>query len=409
MERLGIEYGQNTPIQVHRWFGYYDVDGSGVDSDIVVEIDANSKKFLSGSYNHRHSYRRPYLTWAWEEGDDISGGDSLCQILEPIHRAISAYTVQRLEAASLANGTAIITSDQELASKFKNRRVQPGEVIYCNDLETGWKEFKLSQPISELGGLINELNMAADKLVGLNDYSFGVEQVSRPTASGQLALIEEGKQPLYQKLNSLRKFIGNLGIRILARYKQYWPDGVPYYRMVSDGQFEMMLLSFPEGFIEDQVIIEPKASSANLNEGVRKQETLALLEQMQGFYQSLMPVLMQATMPGPGMMVSMKLALSMREMMNRVLDAFKIPRPEAINPDFTQEVMGGFQMAMQQQLQGAGGQGPGGAGQVPGGGGPGSEGSQPGSQEQGLPPSGNVGSGGAGQGNPSGAQGQGKG
>ena len=316
--------------------------------EIILWVDDASKTVLRAVYNFFSDHQRPFVFYQWEPRKNSLFGHSFCFRINHLHKAISASINQRLEAATLANSNAYYTDDDDLADELENRKVRPGEVLRGTGMpQDHLMELKLSQPMSQLGELESLLERHADMTVALNQYSFGIEQVERPTATGQVKLIEEGQQPLFAKLDDFREFLVEILWVILYRHRQFFPTGSTYYVTLQDGTMEERMFLFPQGLMEDKVRVETKASTAALNKAARKQDAVALADRMEKSYTVLMSLLGAAGQPSPIAPAALKLAVSYQEVMKQLLDEFDVQNSDIVNPNLEQEVLGG-QLLMQQ-------------------------------------------------------------
>lgn len=323
--------------------------------EIIIWIDDASKTVLRAVYNFFSDYKRPFVFYQWEPRKNSLFGHSFCFRLNHLHKAISASVNQRLEAATLANAVAWFTDDDDFADEVENRKIRPGEVLRGTGMpQDHLMELKLSQPYSQLPELENYLERHADMSVALNQYSFGIEQVERPTATGQVRLIEEGQQPLFSKLEAFREFLVEILWVVLSRHKQFFPKGSTYYVTTKDETgkdiVEERAFIFPAGLLEEKIRVETKASTSALNKSARKQDAVALADRMEKSYQVLMGLIGQAATPSPVAPAAMKLAQSYQEVMKQLLDEFGVQNSDVVNPDLSQEVLGG-QLLIQQIQQ----------------------------------------------------------
>jgi hypothetical protein len=213
------------------------------------------------------------------------------------------------------------------------------------------------QNLLQLAGLIqSHINI----LASINLYNQGIEQIDRPTATGQTLIVEEGKQPLFEHLEIFRSVISELSMIILSRHKQFWQNEAPYASMGVDGQLIPQMLKFPPGLIEDKVLLEPKASSAMLSENTRKQELVAILDRLGASQRVILDLLntgMQGAAQGlPIGEVAAGCADSYSNMLTRVLTEFKVRDIEEVNPPVNAMMQVGqvYQqtiMQMKQQMQ----------------------------------------------------------
>jgi hypothetical protein len=215
----------------------------------------------------------------------------------------------------------------------------------------------ISQPFTQLPEIEQKIEQDADKLAALSAYSFGNEQIDRPTMGGQTQLIEESKQPQFTMLESFRKKLAEVCKHALARYRQFYPEGLRYYTMQEDPQNVQMLELFfewPEGTIERDVLLETKVSSASLSKSLRKQEKLAMVEKMPELYQTMMGMAQVAIDPmNPAAPVAMKLLAGFQEGVDSMFTEFEVGKKEILNPDLVPEVQIGqnIQQLVQQLNQ----------------------------------------------------------
>ena len=119
---------EKKPYELVEMWLSKDIDGDGIDEDLVVTFDRQSGTIVRAVYNWFHDYKRPFLLWWWERRPNSVPGVSACYLLEPIHRAISASFCQRLDAATLGNSVFPVTSDADLAKRFKEKTLKPWEM-----------------------------------------------------------------------------------------------------------------------------------------------------------------------------------------------------------------------------------------------------------------------------------------
>ena len=365
----------------------YDYDKSGKPKEIIVTWDRKSGTILRCVDNFYHNYCRPFVLHSYQRVHGSIFGVPATYVLEPLHVANSASFNQRLDAASKANEKILIGPPGSLkeAKQIWDRQGVTGGFYEGSLNKDEIIDLTLAQPFSQLPELENKFESQADDLMALSDYSFGREQIQRPTATGQVSIIEESKQPLYSQLERFRKSFAEVVMHMLSRYRQFYPEGVEYYMESTNPESQMalqrMLLEWPSDAIEDAVIIETKVTSAQMSKHIRKQEVVALLDRVPQMYEQLMGMAQAASQPGPTAMIAAKLLNAYQGVIDQFLKEFEVPGREELNPELVQEAqvaqmvaqqmqqmqsqiqsMGGQLQQLQAQnaqLQGAGGQGPG--------------------------------------------------
>ncbi len=351
----GDEDPSSKQYEVLETYLSYDYDGSGTPKEIIVTWDRKSGALLRAVDNFYQNFCRPFVPHSFKDVHGSLYGIPATFILEPLHVAHSASIRQRLDAASKANEVIVTVpkgSAPDMKSIFDRDGITGG--LYEVDAEKNEiNQFSLSQPYTQLPELESLFEQWANDLMSLSDYSYGREQIDRPTATGQTSIIEESKQPLYSQLERFRKSFATVVMHMLARYRQFYPEGLEYYLESLDpesGQeLERMFLEWPDEAIEDAVVIETKVTSAQMSKHLRKQEVVALLDRVPQMYETMMGMAQQAANPGPGSMISVKLLLAYQSVVEQFLTEFEVPGKEELNPELMQEVQ--VAQMVQQKMQ----------------------------------------------------------
>jgi len=357
-DRDESQMSTSKQYEVYETYLKWDVDGKDDPVEIIVTFERSAMTILRCVYNFYHAYKRPFVAHQYKHVQGSLLGIPLTYLLEPLHLAYSASFRQRLDAASKANETmtALPVGSELTQLAGSDWRTQFVETTATKDEVF---EIKLSQPFSQLPELEGIIKQEANKLANLSEYSYGNEQIDRPTATGQIQIIEESKQPQYMMLEAFRASLAEVCKHVLARYKQFYPEGLRYYKMQSEPQGMQMVEQFfkwPVGTIEKDVLIETKVSSANMSKNLRKQELVALMDKLTALYKEMMPLAADAANPmSPTALVSVRLLNGLWTAFNDLLTEFEVGKKEALNPKLMevtqveQQIQGAIQQ-MQQQI-----------------------------------------------------------
>jgi len=354
---------KSNAYEVFEAYLAYDVKGNGKKVEIIVTFERRSMMLLRCVYNWYHEYKRPFIHHCYKDVQGTMYGIPLTYILEPLHAAYSASFNQRLDAASLANEVALIVPPHSQLTKVLDKDGFRGAIFEANLRKEDIIEVKFAQPFTQLEGMEQRIEQRADRLSNLNPYSFGNEQSERPTATGVINLIEEGKTPQYIMLERFRESFALLGKHMLARYKQFFPEGLPIYLQQEDPEDAQALAQFfewPEGSIESSVIIETRVSSSTMSKSVRKQELTSLLDRLKDVYQTMLGLAQVALDPmNPASAIASSALYGYNYLVNKALTEFEVAGKDVINPDmkglleFGQRTQQTIQQ-LQQQVQAAG-------------------------------------------------------
>ena len=325
--------------------------------EIIVTFEKSKMTILRAVYNFYHSYKRPFVVHQYKHVQGSIFGIPLTFILEPLHVAYSASFNQRLDAASLANESlyGIPTGQGDAMRQIDRDTIRTG-FVEIDAKKDEIIKFDLSQDFSQLPELEQRLDTAADNVSNLSPYSYGQEQIDRPTATGQISIIEESKQPQYMMLERFRASFATVSRHVLARYRQFYPEGLRFYSMQDPEGTQMVeeFFQWPEGVIERDVVIETKVSSASMSKSLRKQELVALLEKLSQHYDKIMQLAQAATDPmNPSAMIAATLMDGLYTAMNDMLTEFDVGKKDALNPQLMEvtQVAQQIQQKMQEFMQ----------------------------------------------------------
>jgi hypothetical protein len=332
----------NKQIDIRETYVSWDIKGEEV--ELIVTWNADAKALLSIIENFLHEYVRPFVPFQYKHVQGSIYGIPLSFILEPFHRAYMASINQRLDQASLANEVAILAPTGHSLHEQADG-IFRGGIYESNASKDEIQIIRLTEPgFSQLSDLEGIIETRADRAAALTDASFGDETVNRPTATGTMQLIEESKQPQYLQLERFRDAFAEVIKHMLARYKQFYPEGMTIYldtrSDIERKQLDEYMITWPEGSIEESVFIETKVSSATMSKNARKQELVALMDKFPQLQQTMMQFATLVVNPsqGPGMqMLGLKMLQSFWKLMDMFMVEFDIPNKEMLNPPLVEE------------------------------------------------------------------------
>jgi len=357
-----IQPGIQKQYDIRETYLLWEVDGEDV--EIIATWEPKSQQFLNIIYNYFHEYARPFVAHTYKPVPNSIYGIPLTFIIQSLHIAYSASINQRLDAASLANETLIFGPSKLELAEQADATIRGGYYATNATKDEIWS-LNLGSTFSQLPDLERVFEEHMQKLSGLSDYSFGQEQVGRPTATGTMQLVEEAKHPQYLQLERFRKSFADVVKHMASRYKQFYPEGMKLYLTFNrneDGSnaWEEISVNWPEGSFEDSVVIKTKVSSSTMSKNMRKQEVIALVDKMPQIYEPLTNFAMMASMPNPQApgqaIIGLSLLASYQNVIDKFLTEFEIADKKVVNPPLVQEAQVAKQindqfMALQQQLQ----------------------------------------------------------
>ena len=327
-------------------------DGKGkvTNFERIMWMDFESKTILRHVENFYSTDRIPFKVSVWEGRTGAILGMSFCYRLWAYHRAISSAINIILDLWSNATGNLNLTNDEELYEKVDGKRVKPGQWQLTRDMpRDAVMQLPMGQSFTPLPEFFSFIERHADIACDLSQSALGIETVDRPTATGTVRQLDEAQMPLFGKLEAHRELFSEVAYAVLNRNKQFFPGGADYQTVGPDGKKSPGNLKLPSGLVENQVVVKVKASTNELNESGRKQESVALLDRLGAYIGSQMQLIMAGSAPSPAQMAIGSLIEANRTMFNRLLEAFKVPDANEINPPLGQEMASG--QALMAQIQ----------------------------------------------------------
>lgn len=274
-----------------------DVDGSGINSDVVVWVHKNSKKVLRATYLYRINRcgERPYekIDFHLRAGQDY--GIGLAEILHPLQKEMDAIHNQRIDYGMISN---MPFGFYKPTSSIDPQTIQlePGALIPVDNPQSDVYFPTLSNRTA--WGFQEEaaIQTMIERLTGINDMSLGVmtgAQGATRTATGARALIGESNANLDVYLRRLNRGWKQALQYLLHMLQQRIPAGLSF-RVTGESGSDYWQQIKSEADIAGDYDFEVMPNSANSNKQVQQEVA------NQVFQMTLNPLLIQSGVVGVG-------------------------------------------------------------------------------------------------------------
>jgi len=338
----------------------------GAPTAMLVTFHREIKKIVRVIFNP-YGFRN-YEKAKFIEREGRLEGFGVAKRLAQLQEGISTIHRQQVDNATVAN-TRFFLGRKGVVRP--GTQIWPARFLTVNDPERDIKALQLGDIYPSMRALeVSELSYA-ERASGVSDYQLGREsQVagSRATATGTLALIQEGNRRFDLNVRDLRDVLSQVGRRVLEINQRFRPRGAVYFVEGEDGVWVEQVLSLPAEFSASKLAVELTASTATINREVEKQSLIGLLGVVTNYYQQLMQLGMLVVNPqAPPELkaLGVKMAQGAKLLMDRIVQSFDVKSIDTVVPTLAAE-------AVNEQLTGAfgggGAGGQGGAGSPPGGG-----------------------------------------
>src|SRR6266403_2995955 len=303
-----------------------------------------TKKFarlVFNPYGWRMHKKAKFIEW---EGH--SEGYGIAARLGGMQSEISTIHRQQLDNGTISNTKFFLGKRNVVRT---NTPIWPGRVLGVNDPGHELKVMDLGTPgaFQAMRMLEMQALMYAERSSGVSDYQLGRESnigASRATATGTLAIIQEGNRRFDLNIRDMRAALSYVGGRLLELNQIFRPRGMMYWVQGEEGRMTEAVLNLPPEFSASKLSIELTASTATVNRAVEKQELIALMGLTERYHQAMAQiamVLFNPQVPGPAKEYFVKASKSATMLMRRVVQAFDQKSVNDLVPALVEDQEGG--------------------------------------------------------------------
>lgn len=338
-----LKSSRNEPMPVQEklnQFYEFNIDYAMIGDDdypmpLLITYHRPTKTILRAIYN-------PYGACTFKKAKFIERegrleGYGIARRLYQMQKEISTIHNQEVDNATIANTMCFLGKRGEVKT---NTQFWPGRVFPVSDVEKSFKPFSMGTP----GGLgaMRALELAvmaySERASGISDYQLGRESPSvgsRATATGTLALIQEGNRRFDLNIRDIRVCFSEAGRRLLELNQRFRPQGAAYFVQGAEGRWTEEVLNLPPEFSASKLAVELTASTASINRSTAKQELIALMGICKQYYDSMTQaamVLANPQIPGEVKEVVAKELIGGRHLMKKIVQEFDMKDIDTIVP-----------------------------------------------------------------------------
>jgi len=300
----------------------FDVDGDGINEEIVVDYHRASKTFLSIRYNWYDDLHRPYRICNFLNVEGIWPGIGICKQVEQLQEEVTTIHRQRLDNATLANMSQIVL--RKGMGYGNGEPIFPGKMWFVDDPTKDIQQFKLSEIYPS--SYINEESIVSyyEKRTGANEVILGIPQTGTPgTATSDLTRLAEGNKRFDLVLKNVKRWLSAIGYDVVANYQEFGNQNSHFLIMGEEGIEVERVLNMPSVLVRRGAVIDLTVSDTITNRQVEQQQWLSLFQVVTNYYDR---VLALAQLLGPEVFqgVAQKALASGDEALTQLLETFNI-------------------------------------------------------------------------------------
>lgn len=346
VEQTSRQEDQYTPFEdfkvtLHEVWARFDIDGDGIEEDIVVTWHQDSMTILRATHNPFLHGKRPFEAARYLPAFGFYGMGA-AELDEWAQLASSRLLNSAIDNAFLAN--TVMLGVPMGANISPDEPIYPGKIWPLGPNER-ISEIKMGQPYQGVNQLINSFMQWSEMRTGVSELRQGniTGLPSRTPASTVMSVLNEGSKRFDMILGNMREGpLKNLGVRTLQNIIQISKDDPRYIALAmealgpEDGQKVAEILSGPVHRVEALFGVSVTATSSQVNREVEKQNTMLLAQTMGQLYPQLLQYaqLLAQTSGDPQMVASVAQAAfnGIVELQRRLLESYDIQNPQEYVP-----------------------------------------------------------------------------
>ena len=300
----------------------FDVDEDGKDEEIVVHYHFDANLLMSCRYNWYSDLRRGYRIGKFFPVEHRWTAIGVCKQLEQFQEEITTQHRQQLDNATIAN--------MRMFAVNRLSGYGPGEPIFAGKLwildDTDYiKDIQLGDIYPSAYNSESSTIIYAQQRSGINEITLGQPEVGTPgTATSDLTRVQEGNKKQGYEYRHFSNFFSELITDFACNIQQFGPRYIEWFDVAPGGQLAKQVLTLPDKFIRDGIIIELKNSGQQDNKLLDRQNWVDIGNMFKMYGDNRLAMAMQTGDPNVIGMVWQELFRGSQEIMKQILESYDI-------------------------------------------------------------------------------------
>lgn len=318
--------------------------GSTEPEPVVLTFHRPTGKLKRAIYNPMFNCRWAFSKALFVEDFGNRLGSGIAAKLADLQDEITTLHRQQVDNGTIAN-TRFFVGRRGVVKP--NTRIWPGRFLTTPDPERDIKVLQMGDIYNSMRALSTEILAFAERSSGVSDPFLGRESSvvgTRATATGTLAIIQEGNRRFDLNVRDIRDALGDIGRLVLELNHQFRPRGFFTLVQGEDGQYTESILELPPEFTASALAVELTASTATINRDVERQGLISLLGLLSQYYDRLIQISMiiqNPQLPAATREMAAKMADGAKFIMERLLQTFDVKDIDAVLPVAMEEMQNG--------------------------------------------------------------------
>jgi hypothetical protein len=360
--RLDAHDPSNSKIRLVRVYAREDVDKDRFPEQVEFLIHRESEMIPYIKPLDKWHGERPIIHFHYMRRDGAFYSIGVAEMLFNI-QAISNRLVRDQLNNNMVQNTKMFLAraNGPIEDQFQ---AHPGRIIFVDDLEADFKPVDMGtgRPV-DIVNVLPLIQSWGERLTGVNDAAMGQMSPKRAPATSTMALLEQANKGTDYIIRGMGKNQRKMWRQCQALYVQYFTDIEAMQRVLGPEKgsllFQVWKTLTPKD-VRDNLAVDAKVATSNLNTQTRRQEAVALFGQTQMAYQTITQTafaLAQVADPALRQLLVFQLQ-GFNQALGRIYDTFEIKDQKFINPDFL-EILQNVQLGSPVPQDAQGTQGPG--------------------------------------------------
>lgn len=356
--------------EIHHVWCLYDIDGDGIDEDLLVTYDRIGKCVLKWRFNPYD--KRPFSVMRYQLRAFLFYGLGVVDMIRPYQEGATELYNHWVTNSMLANARFWVGKHGAVP---KNQlRIWPNRFLPVSDPQNDLNAIPLADTYPSAPAALQTTISFAERRSGINDLTAPRPSSvlgSRTPGITALSMLQKANERFGPAFDGARLATADAARQKVYRYQEriLAADGIAeeqIRRMLGDEDAELVLELLNDKDFDASVLIQLTASSANTNRETERQNSLLLLQTLLGYYERVLQLAQVVATPGmPPVVVETgkKVINAASEIVERTLRTFdQIRDPEAFIVNIEKELgeqlqgmppqgMAGLEQALQQQQE----------------------------------------------------------
>lgn len=293
-ERIGRSDGTGTRrndatqsggrlYEIYDVYCLYDIDGDGIDEDLLLTYDKGSRKIIAIGYNPYDL--RPFESMRYQKRSHLFWGLGVIEMLRPYQEGATSQYNNALDNSQLAN--ARFWAGKHGAVPDNEFRIFPNKFLPLSDPANDLRALPMADIYPSAFANLQQTIQFAERRVGVSDITgqrpAGVLG-SRTPGITAMQILQKSQERFGPAFDSVRHAVSGTVRQAIFRYREQVlarnEEAIEDIRMMMEDRADLVLSLLTDARMDDTISIELTASSARVNRESEQQNWILIGQQL---------------------------------------------------------------------------------------------------------------------------------